>query len=158
MRRPAGSRNQIGRVDNLLRLRSTPAGLFKGNSMVKNAAGTYLGAPRSATAIPRQSNGLSAWVLAEIAPFAGRSAIPSAWVGSIRGPATNSVRLPRRRLALRDGYGWELFYNFGVFPWLRVTPDVQLLRPGLGKSCERLGVRRRLAREDFSLAHSEPQS
>jgi len=32
----------------------------------------------------------------------------------------------------RDGYGWEVFYNFGVFPWLRVTPDVQLLRPGLG--------------------------
>ena len=35
-------------------------------------------------------------------------------------------------LGPRDGYGWELFYNVGVFPWLHVTPDVQLVRPGLG--------------------------
>lgn len=38
--------------------------------------------------------------------------------------------LAQNGLGIRDGYGWELFYNFAVFPWLRVTPDVQLLRPG----------------------------
>ncbi len=42
------------------------------------------------------------------------------------GPFANAA------FGIRDGYGWELFYNVGVFPWLRVTPDVQLLKPGLG--------------------------
>ena len=37
----------------------------------------------------------------------------------------------RRAFGIRDEYGWELFYNFEVFPWLHVTPDVQLIRPGL---------------------------
>jgi len=32
---------------------------------------------------------------------------------------------------ISDGSGWELYYNVEVLPWLRVTPDVQFLKPGL---------------------------
>ena len=47
------------------------------------------------------------------------------------GASNEFGRFAKAAFAPRDGYGWELFYNFGVFPWLRVTPNVQLLRPGL---------------------------
>ena len=29
---------------------------------------------------------------------------------------------------LRDEYGFEAFYNIAVTPWLRVTPDIQVVR------------------------------
>ncbi len=29
-----------------------------------------------------------------------------------------------------DGWGVEAFYNFEIVPWMHLTPDVQLLRPG----------------------------
>jgi porin len=32
---------------------------------------------------------------------------------------------------LRDEYGMEVFYNLALTPWLRVTGDVQVIRPVL---------------------------
>ena len=29
-----------------------------------------------------------------------------------------------------DGWGVEAFYNFEIVPWMHLSPDVQLLRPG----------------------------
>ena len=41
--------------------------------------------------------------------------------------------LPQALLGPRDGTGVELYYNVQVTPWLNVTPDVQYIRPGLGR-------------------------
>jgi len=30
---------------------------------------------------------------------------------------------------LRDEYGFEIFYNVAITPWLQVTPDIQVLKP-----------------------------
>jgi porin len=30
---------------------------------------------------------------------------------------------------LRDEYGFEMFYNIAITPWLQLTPDIQVLRP-----------------------------
>jgi porin len=32
---------------------------------------------------------------------------------------------------LEDGHGFELFYNIEVVPWLHLTPDLQVVEPGL---------------------------
>jgi porin len=37
----------------------------------------------------------------------------------------------RPLLPLRDEYGAEIFYNFAVTPWFRLTADLQVIRPGL---------------------------
>ena len=38
-----------------------------------------------------------------------------------------------RTLDIRDGeQGFEVFYEAQLTPWLRLTPDVQVVRPGLG--------------------------
>ena len=36
--------------------------------------------------------------------------------------------LLRTRQFLRDEYGFELFYNFAITPWLLLTPDLQVVR------------------------------
>jgi porin len=40
--------------------------------------------------------------------------------------------IPQAQLGLRDGTGVEIFYNLQVTPWLNVTPDFQLIKPGMG--------------------------
>jgi porin len=38
-----------------------------------------------------------------------------------------------RTLDIRDGeQGFEVFYEAQLTPWLRLTPDVQVVRPGFG--------------------------
>jgi porin len=46
-------------------------------------------------------------------------------------------------VSLADEFGWELFYNFAVTPWFRVTPDVQFINPGLasGQKAVFVGLR-----------------
>ena len=41
------------------------------------------------------------------------------------------------KLGPRDGNGVELFYNLQVTPWLNITPDVQYVRPGVGRLTSR---------------------
>jgi porin len=36
--------------------------------------------------------------------------------------------LSRSVKLLRDEYGFEAFYNFAIMPWLKLTPDVQIVR------------------------------
>jgi porin len=38
--------------------------------------------------------------------------------------------VPRALLDSRDGGGVELFYNFKATPWLNITPDLQIVKPG----------------------------
>jgi len=33
------------------------------------------------------------------------------------------------RSFLRDEYGFEGYYNFAVTPWMKLTPDIQFVRP-----------------------------
>jgi len=40
--------------------------------------------------------------------------------------------IPRAIFGPRNGTGVELYYNFQVTPWLNVTPDFQIIRPGAG--------------------------
>ncbi len=40
--------------------------------------------------------------------------------------------LPRAIFGPRNGTGVELYYNFQVTPWMNVSPDFQILRPGAG--------------------------
>jgi porin len=42
---------------------------------------------------------------------------------TITGPAGGTVS------ALRDEQGFEAYYNFAITPWLRLTPDIQIVRP-----------------------------
>ncbi len=37
--------------------------------------------------------------------------------------------LGRSREFLRNEYGFEVFYNFSITPWLQLTPDIQVIRP-----------------------------
>ena len=37
--------------------------------------------------------------------------------------------LGRTREFLRNEYGFEIFYNFAITPWLQLTPDIQVIRP-----------------------------
>jgi porin len=37
--------------------------------------------------------------------------------------------LGRSRELLRNEYGFEVFYNFAITPWLQLTPDIQVIRP-----------------------------
>jgi porin len=30
---------------------------------------------------------------------------------------------------LRDEYGFEAYYNVAITPWLKLTPDIQVIRP-----------------------------
>ena len=30
---------------------------------------------------------------------------------------------------LRDEYGIEAYYNFAITPWMKLTPDIQVIRP-----------------------------
>ena len=39
-----------------------------------------------------------------------------------------------KRLQVSDEYGAELFYKFAVTPWFDITPDIQLINPGLGNA------------------------
>ena len=32
---------------------------------------------------------------------------------------------------LRDGYGFEAYYNIAITPWLKLTPDIQVIRPSM---------------------------
>jgi len=41
---------------------------------------------------------------------------------------------------LRDEYGFEFFYNFAITPWLRLTPDIQVVR-GAQKEQITIGTR-----------------
>ena len=41
--------------------------------------------------------------------------------------------IPQAALGPRDGTGVELYYNVQVTPWLNITPDLQYVRPGLGR-------------------------
>ena len=41
--------------------------------------------------------------------------------------------IPRAKFGPRDGTGLELYYNVQVNRWLNITPDVQYVRPGLGR-------------------------
>jgi porin len=41
--------------------------------------------------------------------------------------------IPRAKFGPRDGTGVELYYNVQVTPWLNITPDLQYVRPGLGR-------------------------
>jgi porin len=37
--------------------------------------------------------------------------------------------LENTRSFLRDEYGVELYYNFAITPWMKLTPDIQVIRP-----------------------------
>ena len=41
-------------------------------------------------------------------------------------------QIAQAKFGPRDGTGAELFYNFQVTPWLNITPDLQIVRPGWG--------------------------
>jgi porin len=30
---------------------------------------------------------------------------------------------------LRDEQGFEAYYNFAITPWMKLTPDIQIIRP-----------------------------
>lgn len=45
----------------------------------------------------------------------------------IRNPKFTGTR--GTRVFLRDEYGFEGYYNFAVTPWMKVTPDIQFVRP-----------------------------
>jgi len=34
---------------------------------------------------------------------------------------------------LRDEYGVEAYYNFAITPWMKLTPDIQIIRPAKSK-------------------------
>jgi len=34
------------------------------------------------------------------------------------------------RELLRDEYGAGAYYNFAMTPWMKLTPDIQFIRPG----------------------------
>ena len=41
---------------------------------------------------------------------------------------------------LRDEYGFEIFYNVAITPWLQVTPDIQVVRPAQKQTISRENV------------------
>jgi porin len=38
------------------------------------------------------------------------------------------------RSALRDEYGFEGYYNIALTPWMKLTPDIQVIRPAQKQS------------------------
>jgi porin len=44
--------------------------------------------------------------------------------------------IPQALLGYRDSGGVEMYYNFQVTPWLNITPDAQILKPGLSRFSE----------------------
>jgi porin len=46
------------------------------------------------------------------------------------GTSTEFGPLPRALLGPRDGAGVELFYNVQATPWMNITPDFQIIKPG----------------------------
>jgi porin len=44
--------------------------------------------------------------------------------------------VPTALFGPRDGWGLECYYNFQLTPWLNVSPDIQLIKPGLGAIAE----------------------
>ncbi len=44
--------------------------------------------------------------------------------------------VPRAVFGPRDGWGMEIFYNWQATPWLNVTPDFQIVKPGNGVIAE----------------------
>jgi porin len=41
---------------------------------------------------------------------------------------------------LRDEYGFEVFYNFAITPWLQLTPDIQVIRPAQKRLIDTGGI------------------
>ncbi len=50
----------------------------------------------------------------------------------LTGASTEFGRIPRLLYGPRNGTGVEFYYNFQVTPWLNISPDFQILRPGAG--------------------------
>ena len=44
--------------------------------------------------------------------------------------------VPQAKFGPRDGGAVEAFYNFQVTPWLNVSPDIQIIKPGAGGIAE----------------------
>ncbi len=44
------------------------------------------------------------------------------------------------RELLRDEYGFEVFYNFAITPWLQLTPNIQVIRPAQKQTINRENV------------------
>ena len=51
-----------------------------------------------------------------------------AYYGDVSNPKLTSPFGTRE--FLRDGYGFEAYYNIAITPWLKLTPDIQVIRPG----------------------------
>ena len=49
------------------------------------------------------------------------------------GASTEFGPVPQALFGIRNGTGVELFYSVQVTPWLDVAPDIQYIRPGLGR-------------------------
>ena len=41
---------------------------------------------------------------------------------------------------LRDESGFEAFYNFAITPWMKLTPDIQVIRPAQKEVINRVGL------------------
>jgi porin len=50
----------------------------------------------------------------------------------------------RTRKFLRDEWGFEVFYNVALTPWLRLTPDLQVIGPTQKKQAISLTERERV--------------
>ena len=54
-------------------------------------------------------------------------------IGWFHNGVTNELgAIPAATLGRRQGWGIEMYYKLQLTPWLAVTPDVQLIRPGFG--------------------------
>jgi porin len=49
------------------------------------------------------------------------------------GASTEFGPVPQTLFGIRNGTGVELYYKFQATPWFNITPDVQYIRPGLGR-------------------------
>ena len=49
------------------------------------------------------------------------------------GASTEFGPVPQTLFGIRNGTGVELYYKFQVAPWFDIAPDVQYIRPGLGR-------------------------
>ncbi|MFA6148126.1 MAG: carbohydrate porin [bacterium] len=56
------------------------------------------------------------------------------------------------RSFLRDEYGFEGYYNFAVTPWMKITPDLQLVRPARKQVIDFSGSIPIIVKENISTA------
>jgi porin len=61
-----------------------------------------------------------------------------AYYVDIRKPKLTGLFVTRE--FFRDEYGLEAYYNIAIMPWMKLTPDIQVIRPGMKKSTDTSGL------------------